>query len=254
MRAFVDTYLLNLVLQSMNSKAELPPKFFSDAKRLGETIPSLQTRTEDVCKLLVDADHVKTIVSVDAEADGKSRGDRIAYLQSLNPSPKYTLVHRTALECVLVSELLLAMGDLSVEQVVYHRARTFAYSLIFMLKETLMPMLLLAGLAQTCQFALAAVILDDAEDYEEDRRAESPTLFTRATKDEAIKRSLGVLAHLDGMHTSESVLKFLDTREFLLLACLKVQEFGGSPQPGIDTKLLLRRLAREHWSDTWRGI
>ena len=134
MRSFVDSYLFNLVHQSINSKAELPPKFFSDAKLLSETIPSLQTSTEDVCKLLVDPDHVKTIISVDAEADGKTRMDRIAYLQSLTPSPKYTSEHRTALECVLVSELLLAMGDLSVEHIVYHRARTFAYSLIFIPK------------------------------------------------------------------------------------------------------------------------
>ena len=254
MRSFVDSYLFNLVHQSINSKAELPPKFFSDAKLLSETIPSLQTSTEDVCKLLVDPDHVKTIISVDAEADGKTRMDRIAYLQSLTPSPKYTSEHRTALECVLVSELLLAMGDLSVEHIVYHRARTFAYSLIFILKESLLPLLLLGGLAQTCQFALAAVILDDAEDYEEDRKADSPTLFTRSTKDDAIKLSRAILAHLECMHKSQSVLKFLDTREFLLLASLKIDEFGGSPQPGIDTKLLLRRLAREHWSDTWRGI
>jgi len=257
MRPFVDNYLTSLVHKSMNSIKQLTQTFVSDAEVFKNTIPTLLPRYENICKLLVNPDHVRTIISVDAEADAKSRVDRIEYLNSLKAETMCTAPdHRTALESILVSELLLATANLTLEQIIYHRARAFAYSLIFILKEELLPLLLLgnAGLEQTCQFALAAVILDDAEDIEEDLKAQSQTLFTKSTQEEALSISCKILAYLDSEKT-RSNLSFLDTREFLLMAYIKLSEFFKSSQtPGLDTKKLLRRLAREHWSDTWRGI
>lgn len=252
----MDTYLSDLVRDSIGSSAHLSPSFFADAERLRKNIPALQIRAEELCKLIVDPDHVRTIISVDAMADGKTRQERVDYLQTLKPEASCA-EHRTALECILVSERLLAMDGLSLDQIVYHRARSFAYSLIFMLKPSLLPIFLLgtASMAYTCQFALAAVMLDDADDYEDDRLADSPTLFTRANKDQAVAVSRTILAHLESLHKTPTDLLFLDTREFLLLASMKIDEFAGAPKrPSLDTNLLLRRLAREHWHDTWRGI
>jgi len=254
MREFIDTYLTKLVNDSIKCTKKLPPKFFLDANAFNDS-GEIQKRAEDICKLLVDSDHVKTLISIDAEADAKSRHDRIVYLQNLK-FDTYSAEHKTAIECVLISELLLAMDSLSLEQIVYHRARTFAYSLIFILKASLIPIFLLgtSAMIQTCQFALAAVLLDDAEDAEEDRLADSPTLFTRGGT-EATTTAYNIMAHLEYLDKARSQLVFLDTREFLLMAYNKVDEFStGKKKHGLDTKLLLRRLAREHWSDSWRGI
>jgi hypothetical protein len=250
MQSFVDKCIIGLVKEGMSAA---PNRLACKSIHVAQ----LQDEVENTCKLLVEPEHVKLIVEVDQKADSMQRKNRIQYLKSLQPETMCSLLeHQIALKCVLESEQALADDKLSIEQILNHRTRTFAYTMIFFLREQLMPLFMLGtkGLEHTCKFALAAVILDDAEDLEEDAQADSPTLFTRSALPRAVSCALSILAHLQREQASEPCqgLTLLDTQDFVALAYAKVDELRGGPKTtSIHTKLLLQKLSAQ--SLNWRG-
>lgn len=270
---FIDEYITQLIYRPQ--KYSLDPALVDEAEALANDasrIGQLQS-TMNGAAALVEAEHVALICKYDMLADGMGRAERIVLLQSLSAERSLEeqmlqppIEHKIALKRILESELALARGSPKSTETssaaldaLYHRTRAFAYTMVFFFSPRLLPLLLLsgaAGLAHTCDFALAAVILDDAEDAEEDRAADSTTLFTVLPRTDAVSLALEVIAHLSqksypaidvlnaGLAAQGSV-KLLEVKDFLLLALAKTREFAGAApfRKGVDTRAFLRALA-----------
>ena len=142
--------------------------------------------------------------------------------------------------CAMIdSEIALARGGegLRLPEAMYLRARSFVYTMLCVMAPELCPLLGNIGLDYTCDFALASVILDDADDAEEDLSAQSPTLFSCAAAtfqtSTAVNYAMSMIADLERTlpNVAASLLALLGLLELkptLILATMKTLEFSGT--------------------------
>lgn len=249
---YVDYFIGKLLKESENTKYTITDELINAAQIASESeeISSLQASLV-AARRIVEPRHMQLIIESDMNADSIQRAERILLLESWSAKKMFpdcpSQLYSIALDRCLDSEIILSKGDLTIRDVLFHRTRSFVYTMIFVLKEYLLPMFLMshAALEHTCIFALVAVLLDDAEDFGEDKAADSPTLFTLYPL-EAGHLALQILAHLSTLEDDFSSIEgMLSTKPFMLLAIYQVRAFMGLElsRKSVDTRAFLKMLA-----------
>ena len=187
----IDLYLKSLIKDSLEAQDEPSPSFCEAAYSLTsnlEKVRSLQNAFTLASKQIFLPSRVSFIIKYDMIADDVPRQERIKLMSSWKASKiledenmQVSPNAFEALEKILDSELHLARGPETSLEVLYHRTRSFAYTFMFFLKDEFLDLMTPESLQYACDCALAAVIMDDADDVEEDFSADSPTFFTHGT-------------------------------------------------------------------------
>jgi len=261
---YADEFIHYLLNSAESKKLDLTEEVIKQAKIDSgpEKIANVQESLRRA-RNIVEPRHMRLIIDSDMNADSICRQDRIALLESWSAkrmfpdSPNDTYL--VALDRCLESEIFLSKGELSIHDVLYYRTRSFVYTMIFVLKEYLLPLFLMSkkAIEHACIFALVTVILDDAEDYEEDRTADSPTLFTLYPNDAGVIAShiLAFLFTLNDDHSPIEGLSMLSVTPFLHLAVYQLRAYMNLEDKckTIDTRAFLKMLAepdiqeKKHW-------
>lgn len=254
---FVDLYISRLI---NNAPQKLSEQTLDNARIAAQpfNVEMLQSSLE-AAKLIVEPSHMRLIIDSDMNADSLPRCARIDLLKSWSASKMFpkspSLEHSVALDACLASEIALAEDINDPMNVLYHRTRSFVYTMIFLLKPHLIHIFLLSqsAIEYTCAFALVTVLLDDAEDAEEDTLANSPTLFS-SFPNVAGEIALGLLAFIESANNEQHIggIPMLPIKPFLLLAVYQVRVFLGlePARKTVDTRQFLKMLAQEK---NWRG-
>jgi hypothetical protein len=261
---YVDDFIRKLLASAEESKLEITDEMILDAREActPERISALQSSLSSA-KQIVEASHMKLIIESDMNADSIQREERIKLLESWSAKKMFpqcpSRLYSIALDRCLESEIALSRGFLSVHDVLFQRTRSFVYTMIFVLKEYLLPMYLLSkeAIEHTCIFALVAVLLDDAEDFAEDLSFDSPTLFTLYPA-EAGMISLKILAYLATLQDQPSTvtgLSMLSITPFTLMAIYQVRAFLNleTKCKTVDTRSFIKMLSECEEKRTWRN-
>lgn len=234
---FVDSYLRKATSANVHA---IPRNSTVDAARLfSQSSADIDTLLAKFSRLsFVEKRLLQGIFEYDHIVDSLPQADRLHALQEWRRNADLIAAdsseqQRVFLRACIDSEIELAAGELGMEAVMYFRARSFAYTMLYIVKERLLPLFLLGnmGLEYTCDFAIAAVIHDDAEDAHNDSRAGSPTIFT--VSEEAPAYALSMLAQLETKSYASLLngvlasLGVVDIKPLILLGIAKTHEFQG---------------------------
>lgn len=243
----VDAYLHDFTQRTFTTVSS-PSRGFMEAARAAAHDVEFKDRVVASFRALpfVSPKAIQLVLRYDHAADTVALPERLALLQhwqqnadSIAQTAELGL-SSTQLDyfCAMVdSELELARRgqDMRLPEVMYYRARSFAYTMLCVMTPELCPLMGTVGLEYTCDFAIASVILDDADDAEEDRAAQSATIFSSAQhKEAAVFYALNMIAALESKlatNFAASVLRLLGLLELqptLVLAALKTLEVQGS--------------------------
>jgi hypothetical protein len=247
----VDAYLNTLIFQTPfcpieTNLIETSEKFTSDAFKLH----NLQYKIPLLAKHFIVREHLQLIIDLDDEADKiTQKEDRAKLLKSWESKEflKLNEIYKNALDCVLESELALAYGPLTALDALYHRTRCWLYRMIFILKEEYLSIFLNNSslIEYSADLALVVVLLDDAEDAEEDLRDDCPTFFTMTNN--ASTQSLSFLSSLSKKRYGNIFFgAILDIQEFIYLAVSKIN----GHKEGIHLRTFFKIILEEK---NWRG-
>lgn len=253
---FIDSYLREFIVNSLaQESAEPPTRLVQEAVRAHGDTGFRENLLQAFGRLpFTNLAAIRTIISHDMRADTVDLPERGALLQDWLVNCREISDSAGLLFCeeqhvffreMCVSELALADNrTLRLDEVMFHRARSIACSMLCIVHAELIPILRqgLAGFELTCDVALALALLDDAEDAEEDARAQSPTLFTCCSTELACAHALRMLGALEAKANSSLIeslvrlLGLLELRPLVLMATVKTLELQGKlpPSPGFD--------------------
>ena len=233
----MDIFLQNLIISSLHDSKPTDNIIYVSNIITGNKslIDEIQESFTFETKFIVQPENMAFIVKYDMLADSiLNKKERCNLMLTWNASEllekeniSTDLFYVKNLEKVLDSEIELARGcNNDPMKILYHRTRSFAYSLLFCLRKELINFLNDDTLHYTCCCALAAVIMDDADDMEEDLHADSPTLFTIQDKNVAIYQALNVIGNLQSQQRdSNDMFKMLSSH--LLLTCDDLNQLNG---------------------------
>lgn len=251
---FIDSYLREFIVHSL-AQEEPPTRLLQQAKSAYSDASFRENLLQSFGRLpFTSLAAIRTIIAHDMRADTVDRPERSALLQDWLANCREISDSAGLVFCeeqhvffreMCVSELVLADNrTLSLEEVMFYRARSIACSMLCIVHADLIPILRQGqvGIELTCDVALALALLDDAEDAEEDARAQSPTLFTCCSTDLACALALRMLAALEAKASTSVVeslvrlLGLLELRPLVLMATVKTLELQGKlpPSPGFD--------------------
>jgi hypothetical protein len=228
------------------------------------SILDLQSKLPIVTKYLIVSKHLQLIIDLDNQADAiKSRKERAVLINSWTAENVVSFCicknHEWAFNKIAESELALSLGPLTANDALYHRVRSWLYSMIFFLKEEYLLLFLNSWslIEYSADLALTIVLLDDSEDREEDLKDDCPTFFTMLSQEEATKKSLLYLGYLDTKEYSASVGQefqggILNIKDFILLAISKVLECDKKldQRNGLNLRQFFKDILEEK---NWRG-
>jgi hypothetical protein len=249
---YVDQYLRTMTASCTSSVSE---STIEEARQYASSSAEVAALLQKFSKLsFVDKQHLCSIFDNDHEVDTLPQSKRLQALHDLRSRAAILAggsnVKQAFLIACIDSEIELAKKPECMETIMYHRARSFAFTMLYIVKEHFLPLFLLGnlGLEYTCDFALAAVIHDDAEDAEEDAAAESPTIFT--ANQFAPAYAMSILARLEAKSYASllngvlSSLGVIDLKPLVLLGIAKTREHQGlcARTPCVDIVKALQQI------------
>ena len=185
----------------------------------------IQTRIEDMSKAIADSSYVRAVLVADDECEKLNLEERVSYLENLHDHPEVFLVSQNCsstnslkwFKACVRSELQVAKsslkentGNTSANDILLFRAKSWAYAMLCFLYEPLQLVVNQKILENTALRGLALAIMDDAEDWKDDRLKGEHTIFT-LYPETAGKHCLSVLcAILEHDRVSGSSVDFLE--------------------------------------------
>lgn len=235
----MDSVLQNIIVTSLNY-ANCPSDLLIS---VSETITSNKSLIDEIqdsftnaSKFVINPYHMKFIIKYDSIADSyMTKKERYMCLKNWNTTEllqSENLSRNTFyvdhLQSVLDSEIELSLGcDKDPMKLLYHRTRSFAHSLLFCLKEEFIEFITNDTIKYIFYCSLAAVIMDDAEDIDEDTLNDSPTIFSVQNSTDASNQALSVIGMLENVSIDFKNEIFQIVSSSLTYSCTELQTLKG---------------------------
>lgn len=188
----LDKYLNRIVTFSLSAK-----KYVSaEASQFSVSLKTLGTQLQTAMQLgslaVADSKRAKLVVDLDNALEPMDANNRVIFVEHIVKEPELFLKENNvaiddfsvqSFQCYWNSELFLMRASLAPhlykpEEFLFHRGRSWAASMLFMLKPSMHFGINEGLIESTALRGICLAIMDDADDAEEDREKLEHTIFT----------------------------------------------------------------------------
>jgi hypothetical protein len=272
----MDSVLQEIIVDALNSSIYPSDQLIFVSHLITSNksmIDEIQDSFTSASKIIINSSHMSFIVKYDCIADGVStKEERYKLMKQWNVKELLHNEHLSTeqyysdnLQTVLDSEIELSLGcNSDPMKILYHRTRSFAHSLLFTLKKEFISFITNDVIKYIFYCSLAAVIMDDADDIDEDTLADSPTIFSTQPLNIAFHQAFNVIGFLESKDSKSELFQFISSsiavscneltetkgdsllNIFLCFGISKCKEIrGGSKSFIFDTKKYLKELSKK---------